>query len=297
MHAYMIIAHNQFELLEKLILALDDKRNDIFVHIDAKVKDFDFKRFSELTEYSRVIFTDERVSVHWGDYSQVKTEYVLFSTAVTHENPEKPYDYFHLISGVDFPIKSNDYIHNFFEENKGKEFVHFFDKELLPAYLNRVKYYHFFLKKRNLFTKALTHSIVLIQKICGVNRLKNTDIEIQKGCNWVSVTGGFAHYIVEEFPKYEKFLKHSFCGDEIFIQTLLINSPFKDNLYIKEFNNDHIMCMRLIDWERGNPYIFRSEDLKLIKNSPCIFARKFDLNVDSEIIDNIIYLRSKTNDE
>ncbi len=287
MHAYMIIAHNQFELLEKLILALDDERNDIFVHIDAKVKDFDFKRFWELTEYSRVIFTDERVDVRWGDYSQVKTEFLLFSTAVKHENTDKPYDYYHLISGVDFPIKSNDYIHNFFEENKGKEFVHFFDNELLPAYLNRVKYYHFFLKKRNLFTKALTHALLLIQKVFGVNRIKSTDIEIQKGCNWVSVTGSFAHYIVDEFPKYEKLLKHSFCGDEIFIQTVLINSPFKDNLYIKEFNNDHIMCMRLIDWERGNPYIFRSNDFDLIINSPCIFARKFDLSVDSKIIKRI----------
>lgn len=43
MHAYMIIAHRQFDLLAKLITALDDERNDIFVHIDAKVRDFDFE--------------------------------------------------------------------------------------------------------------------------------------------------------------------------------------------------------------------------------------------------------------
>ena len=36
MHAYMIIAHNQFELLERLIAALDDERNDIYIHIDKK---------------------------------------------------------------------------------------------------------------------------------------------------------------------------------------------------------------------------------------------------------------------
>ena len=45
MHAYMIIAHRQFDLLAKLITALDDERNDIFVHIDAKVRDFDFEKF------------------------------------------------------------------------------------------------------------------------------------------------------------------------------------------------------------------------------------------------------------
>lgn len=30
MHAYLIIAHNEFEVLQKLIEALDDPRNDIY---------------------------------------------------------------------------------------------------------------------------------------------------------------------------------------------------------------------------------------------------------------------------
>ena len=45
-HAYMIIAHNEFDLLEILVRLLDDPRNDIYIHIDAKVKDFDFKVLS-----------------------------------------------------------------------------------------------------------------------------------------------------------------------------------------------------------------------------------------------------------
>ena len=49
-HAYMIIAHNEFDLLEILVRLLDDPRNDIYVHIDAKVKDFDFKSFQALTQ-------------------------------------------------------------------------------------------------------------------------------------------------------------------------------------------------------------------------------------------------------
>lgn len=30
MHAYLIIAHNEFEVLQKLVGALDDPRNDIY---------------------------------------------------------------------------------------------------------------------------------------------------------------------------------------------------------------------------------------------------------------------------
>ena len=45
-HAYLIMAHNNFGILEKLLMLLDDQRNDIYIHIDKKVKDFDFHYFS-----------------------------------------------------------------------------------------------------------------------------------------------------------------------------------------------------------------------------------------------------------
>ncbi len=90
-HAYMIIAHNQFELLEKLILALDDERSDIYVHIDAKVKCFDFEYFKALPRYSKLSFTDERVNITWGDFSQVMCEMLLLQCAVSGEDPDNPY--------------------------------------------------------------------------------------------------------------------------------------------------------------------------------------------------------------
>lgn len=45
-HAYLIIAHNNFEVLEILIKMLDYKHNDLYVHIDKKVKNFDTDFFS-----------------------------------------------------------------------------------------------------------------------------------------------------------------------------------------------------------------------------------------------------------
>lgn len=49
-HAYLIIAHNDFEILENLIILLDDMRNDIYIHIDVKVKKFDFEYFRSLVK-------------------------------------------------------------------------------------------------------------------------------------------------------------------------------------------------------------------------------------------------------
>lgn len=288
MHAYMIIAHNQFELLEKLILALDDERNDIYVHIDAKVKNFDFERFSKIAKYSKVKFIQDRISITWGDFSQVKCEMNLLKFAVDNENPEKPYKYYHLISGVDLPIKSNDEIHRFFRENFGKEFIHYSSNQVEQSSVNRIKYYHFFRKKRNAFYKILAQIVLRAQKLIGVNRLKYTDVKVQKGCNWFSITENLAKYIVANQDKYENIFKHSYCCDEIFIQTIVESSEFKKKLFMPNCDNNHFACARLIDWERGNPYVWRSKDFDEIMASPCMFARKFDADIDSEIIDKIL---------
>ncbi|MBQ7217133.1 MAG: hypothetical protein IJS39_14240 [Synergistaceae bacterium] len=50
--------------------------------------------------------------------------------------------------------------------------------------------------------------------------------------------------------------------------------------------------MRLIDWKRGKPYVFRISDLEAIKNSEAMFARKFDDKVDAEIVRKIQELYS-----
>ena len=66
-HAY-IIAHNELELLETLVRLLDDPRNDIYIHIDAKVKNFDFAYFKQLVQKSKLEFTPRRLSVTWGPF-------------------------------------------------------------------------------------------------------------------------------------------------------------------------------------------------------------------------------------
>ena len=43
-HAYLIMAHNEFYILEKLLKLIDDERNDIYLHIDKKAKNFNFDK-------------------------------------------------------------------------------------------------------------------------------------------------------------------------------------------------------------------------------------------------------------
>lgn len=281
-HAYLIIAHNQFELLEVLVAMLDDVRNDIYIHIDAKVKEFDFEKFRSIAKHSKIVFIN-RISVTWGDYSQIKCEMILLKAAVENEDENNPYSYFHLLSGVDLPIKTNNEIHNFFEKNNGREFVHFTNNEPLPEFENRIKYYHVFRKKRNTVYKILAQIALRIQKLIGINRIKDKNIVVQKGSNWFSITGEFAHYAVLRESQINSIFKYSYCSDEVFLQTVFVNSPFKNNLFMPNCNDNQLAAARLIDWNRGNPYVFKSDDFEEIISSPAMFARKFSLE-DKEII-------------
>ena len=78
-HAYLIIAHNEPEILKVLISMLDDSRNDIYLHIDKKS---DLININELTVNKAQLFIlEKRINNYWMDISQIRTELLLFETA------------------------------------------------------------------------------------------------------------------------------------------------------------------------------------------------------------------------
>lgn len=167
MHAYLIMAHGSFGIPEKLIRALDSAETDLYVHIDKSVKKFDFEYFRHLTKKSAVFFTD-RVKVCWGDYSMVEAEYILLKTAFA---APKKYKYFHLLSCVDLPLKSISEINAFFDNSYPKEFVHF-AQTMNDTEKSRVKHYHFFAGRRNLFNRIMTKSEQVLQTALRIDRTK-----------------------------------------------------------------------------------------------------------------------------
>ena len=51
--------------------------------------------------------------------------------------------------------------------------------------------------------------------------------------------------------------------------------------------NDYHMITRNIDWTRGQPYVWRSENLSELLASDFCFARKFDWAADAAVIKSI----------
>ena len=281
-HAYLIMAHHDFSLLQKLLLLLDDPHNDLYLHIDKKSDKSMFENVS--LQYSN-LYIIPSISVNWGGHSQIRCELNLLKSAI----PNK-YTYYHLLSGADLPIKSNKYIQDFFEHNAGKEFL-IANKISLEnnnlEILNRIKYYYFFQntigrnggKLMRIFEILEVLSIQL-QKCFKVDRIKNNNLEYYKGGNWFSITHNLATFLIANEDKIKHIFSKTVCADELFLQTFAMQSPYKDNIVCD--NN-----LRCIDWQRGKPYTFRLEDFDLLMSSDKLFARKFSTTTDSNIIHKI----------
>lgn len=296
-HAYLIIAHNEFYILERLIKLLDDKRNDIYLHIDKKVDDFDFDYFRKLVKKSKIYFTP-RISVSWGMDTQIKCELLMLKEAT-----KKKYKYYHLLSGVDLPLKSQNEIHSFFEKCGNREFVHFcYHHEVSDHIIDRVKYHHLFLKNirssnrcKRLFDQKM-HSILLrVQKLFKYSRVKKD--KFYYGANWFSITDDLARYTLSLEKNILKKFKNTLCADELFLQSVVCNSKFYKKLYMHEDDN-YGQIMRYIDWKRGEPYTFKDEDFDELMNSGMLFARKFSTSSDEckKVVDKIYVSLGGNND-
>ena len=137
-HAYLIMCHQNYQQLCRLLKLLDDERNDIYLHIDRKSKDVPYEMIRNSLCHANLHFT-KRMSVTWGSDSMIWCTLLLLKEAVKTEHA-----YYHLISGVDLPLKTQDEIHDFFHEHEGKEFITFdWRSNRTGAKLDRVRIYYF----------------------------------------------------------------------------------------------------------------------------------------------------------
>lgn len=265
-HAFLIMAHEKPMVLERLVAALDHPDNGIFIHIDKKC---DMERFHVETRYSSLVSLDNRIDGRWGDYSLVEIELNLIAEALKHG----AYDYLHLISGVDYPVKSMQEVHDFCKEHKGQEFIgiahNVTDKEL------NWRSQHYFLfsgefKSVNPFIRAVRALYVRLQSAVGYRRYRG---KVVKGAQWWSITHDFAAYLLQHKVEIERHFRHTYCPDELVVQTMCWNSPFRDRIY--DAKDEFEGCKRYIPWHDGYLAPFAPEDFVRMRESDRWFGRKF----------------------
>jgi hypothetical protein len=106
--------------------------------------------------------------------------------------------------------------------------------------------------------------------------------ELHGGLGYWAMAEAHSRYVHVHKEPYVRFFRSGYIPDELFFQTMLANSPHRD-----EIDRER---MHFVDFHRQggmNPYIWRSDDLDQLVASDRPFARKFDVRVDEDILDAI----------
>lgn len=298
-HAYAIIANRDKECLKVLLELIDDSRNDIFLMIDKKTPEDFSDGLSCKKAQLTILPYSERIDIRWGDLSIVKAELKLFEYIL---NPKEKYSYIHLLSGQDLPIKSQDQIHEFFQKQRsGSNFIEISEgMEIEKNLKNKTDFYYLFTNHQRLirnnfvskaqlfFFKCLRHAFLKIQKTIKYKR-NWEDLKPVKGSQWVSISEDFAKFLISKKNYILKRFKGVLIPDEIYKQTMIVNSPF--NATVNAVSRGNSNGIRYIDWSnsnhKGSPKVLSLNDWENLKSSSCLFARKFSSDVDSEIIEKV----------
>lgn len=282
---FLILVHRSAGQCQRLIdNLLSCSGSTVFVHVDLKAETV----YSELKQLyanqSNVKIISERYKVYWGSYNQI-----CATLALIKESSKREADYFCLLSGQDFPIKPIKEFADFLNRDSSREYLVNFK---LPdaqwgedGGLGRLNRYWINVISRDgsFFRNKLGALIYSFHKLTGYRRkLKYT---YYGGSNWFNLTNNSVKYILkflDEHPDYLLEFKYSRSADEMFVQSIVLNSPYAVNAV----SND----LRFVDWISGPefPRTFRGEDFeRLVTSGDKFFARKFDETVDLTIIDKL----------
>lgn len=282
--AALILAHQYPAQVAKLVTALTNKDIDVYMHVDARAEEVFLKLKEILAHDKKVYFVAKRYKVDWGSFNQVRATLELMKAA-----EKENYDHYSLLSGQDLPIKPIDSFKTFLEENKEKEFIHWyklphFENHGKEGGMDRMELYWLNVNSTYKYLAAKTTDIIQkAQRVFGKRKLK---FELYSGSQWFTLSGKAVKYCLEYIQKDPAFFrrfKYTRCADEIFFQTLLLNSPLRDQVV-----NENL---RYIDWLSGPefPKVLRKEDFEKLKNAPTkFFGRKFDEQIDAEVIKKLI---------
>jgi hypothetical protein len=266
-----------------LISAISHPQVIIYIHIDKKSD----LAGSAFPDHVRIV--KNSVEVTWKLFSQVKA--ILNSLAEIVHNETK-FDYLTLISGQDYPIVSMETILGSLAEQAGTEFIHHVPLDQTGWNQARIRFERFYFQSYP--GPLIRLGGRLVTYICDKVRYKRRfykGLRPWGGSAWWTLSRPCILYILNFLEKNKSltgYMMKTIHADEIIFQTIIMNSPFAENAVSKN--------LRYMEWVKGNPnpnILTRSDFLKIVA-SPDHFARKFDSEIDEEIMDMLENQRNRS---
>jgi hypothetical protein len=275
--AYIVLAHTAPHQLCRLVERLDGDHARFLIHIDRRApRDVYEHARRRLATNHRAQFLRRRASRRC-TFGQVAAPLDAMRVLV---GQAQPFDYAILLTGQDYPLKSNGAIVDLLECSRGACFLHAFpmlDPQLSdwgPTEVLRYRNWHMWLN-------GLHVRIRLNRRIPG-------GLEPYGGSAYWGLSSDAVRYVsqfVERRPRVVRFFRHVYDPDEILFQTVLMNSPLRDR--VTSLPGRHCYGLHYIDWSGRDehPKTLDISDLPELRSTPALFARKFDRGTDGRILD------------
>lgn len=267
-HAWLIIAHNEFEVLQQLVSMLDAPESDFYIHFDKKVQTLPDIR----VEKGNLTVLQKRIDVSWGTVSQIRTELLLLETA----QKNGPYGHYHILSGTHLPLKPVEELIAFYDGHPDKEVMRFWEADEGDADFKLRRYHHpmrYFKSTGHPVRKAVDSfiwkTLLKIQKVLGIRHFKQYNF--QKTDNWMSLSEAGCAYLVRHKGEILRKYRQSFCGDEYFAATELLTQPETFRIFD---------CQNLlhVEFMGDTPRSFPLSEYAAIQKTGAWWARKFTYN-------------------
>jgi Core-2/I-Branching enzyme len=276
--AYIVSAYKLPEQLTRLVTRLSTPRSSFLIHVDRKTEQATYRRIVDsLSPLPNVQFL-ERHRCDYGGFGHVKA-----TIKGIHElfRQRLPFDYVILLTGQDYPIKSNRQIADFFSGHDGRSFMEYFalpSEEWQHGGMDRIQSWHFRMRGRYLVFPPDSGFCIRRRFPLGLQPFGGSAYWcLSREC------AEYIHLFLRSTPSYIRFFKYVNVPEEMFFQTIVLNSPLKGRVV----NDD----LRYLDWRNpaiaGGPAVLSKQDFGEIMTSHDLFARKFDMTHDAEILDMI----------
>lgn len=296
--AFLISAHTDPTHLARLVRALPEGA-PCYVHIDKKVE---IRPFEEACRGLEVHFISRRTSIMWGSIGQVRYQMELIRAALRHSPCP---DYLVALSGLDYPLWSNERIRSYFTELGGRQCMqvrcltdHPDEAELYREYRLLNEYPWRYRSPGSKLRVALRHLV----KALGFRRpltigTAEGQWKLYKGGSWWGITANLAREALHQWDDnkvLERYFSTCFAPDELFIHTVAMNHPrFAPQCDIIEqgpVRLEDLSPLTYIDY-RGAIKVFTEDDLGTLMDSGKMFCRKTVTGVSDALLDRIDRLR------
>lgn len=235
-----------------------------------------------------VSFVQPHTDTKWAQFSFVES--LVRSIKQMYETQNSP-DWFVLLSGSDYPIKSSAQVVHDLNSRSYDAHIRFerIDPNLFENNWQRLCFDRYCTKHFSF--PSLTRRLRPTRRVLAIKRSRLTarffpfssQLRCFAGSTWFSANRRAAEHIVEFHetrPDLANRYRKVYCPDESYFQTILANAS-----HLRLNNNN----WRYIDFSAGgaHPRTLDCEDLPKLLQSSAHFARKFDIDFDARILDEL----------